>query len=112
MPESDLPQSNEAPTGAQTGALCDLAGLCLTPAELTSLGKDLAQILTYVRLIDAADSSGQLPTIHPTQTHGTLREDDPRSGLSAGDALRNAPRTKDDHFRAPPAFPPAGDPRD
>ena len=114
MPQSDFPESGKAPAaqGADAAALCDLAGLRLDPSELTRLSRDLEQILTYVRLIDEADSAGRLPTIHPTQARATLRADEIHGGLTASDALRNAPRTKGDYFRAPPAIPQGEDLRD
>ena len=71
--------------------IAELARLSLTEEERRRLGRQLADILTYVEQVGAIDTTGIEPTSHVQLDASTLRPDQPRPSLPRTDALANAP---------------------
>lgn len=80
--------------------IAGLANLDLEPADQT-FADSLQSILEYVALLDEVDVSGVEPTNFGAAHDPCLREDEPRSGLTAEQALRNAPDGRNGQFRVP-----------
>ena len=77
-----------------------LANLELEPSD-ESLVDSLQSILEYVAMLDEIDVSGVEPTSFGAERGSCVREDETRSGLTAKEALQNAPDGVDDLFRVP-----------
>jgi aspartyl-tRNA(Asn)/glutamyl-tRNA(Gln) amidotransferase subunit C len=71
--------------------IAELARLALTEDERRHLGRQVADILTYVEQVGAIDTTGIEPTSHVQLEASTLRPDEPRPSLSRAEALANAP---------------------
>lgn len=82
--------------------IADLARLKLSGEEKSRYREQLAAILEYAARLQAVDTSGISPTSRVLPTHSVLRSDEPRTGLSLDDLLRNAPETEKGQFRVPP----------
>ena len=80
--------------------IAGLAKLDLDSAD-DSLTESLQSILDYVAMLDELDVSNVEPTNFGTAGATCLREDEPRPGLSADEALRNAPDDSKGLFRVP-----------
>jgi aspartyl-tRNA(Asn)/glutamyl-tRNA(Gln) amidotransferase subunit C len=80
-----------------------LARLSLDPGEIARMTTELCTIIGYVRKLDELDTAGVPPTAHVRLAEVTLRDDDPRPGLTHDEALAEAPRVLHDGF-AVPAF--------
>lgn len=80
--------------------IADLANLELDPTD-KDLAESLQSIVEYVALLDELDVSGVEPTSFGIVGDTPLREDEPRAGLTAEEALRNAPDGRDGFFRVP-----------
>lgn len=77
--------------------LAGLAGLRLGEDEAGRLEQDLARILDYLRILEAAD---EVPAT--VDSPGRLRADEPRPGSTRAQALRDAPEMMDGCFVVPP----------
>lgn len=80
--------------------LAHLARLAVPEAELPRLTEDLSKILGYVASLSAVDTTGIEPTAHVI-ARLPLRDDVPREGLTAEQALAQAPETSDGGFVVP-----------
>ena len=80
--------------------IAGLAKLELDPTD-TSLVDSLQSILEYVALLDEVDVSDVEPTSFGAPAISRDREDEPRTGLTAEEALRNAPDGLEGQFRVP-----------
>ena len=80
--------------------IAKLANLELDTVD-DSLADSLRSILDYVSMLDEVDVSGVEPTRFGAVGDSCVREDEPRPGLTADEALRNAPDGADGHFRVP-----------
>lgn len=80
-----------------------LAKLELDEAEIEPLITELGRILDYVATLDELDTSGVAPMTHVAVQSAPLRPDAALPGLSAEQALGEAPRAANDGF-AVPAF--------
>ncbi len=81
-----------------------LARLGLSEEELERFTSQLSAILEAVSKVQSVDTSGVGPTASILDLQDVLREDELRPGLSAEDALRNAPDREGDHFRVQAVF--------
>jgi aspartyl-tRNA(Asn)/glutamyl-tRNA(Gln) amidotransferase subunit C len=70
--------------------IASLARLELTAEEVDLFSRQLADILTYVKQIQALDTTGVPPTSHVLQ-RPVEREDQPEPSLPRTAALANAP---------------------
>jgi len=80
-----------------------LARLALTDEEVERLQEQLSAILDAVGKVSELDLSDVPATSHPLDLVNVWGADEPRPSLPRADALRNAPRQEDDHFRVPPS---------
>ena len=80
--------------------IAGLAKLELDPTD-NSLVDSLQSILEYVALLDEVDVSDVEPTSFGAPGISRDREDEPRAGLTAEEALRNAPDGLEGQFRVP-----------
>ncbi len=67
-----------------------LAHLALTEEEVALFGRQLAEILEYVRQIQSEDTTGVTPMSHAA-AGGCERPDQPHTPLARAEALQNAP---------------------
>lgn len=88
---------------AEVRRIAALAHLALTDDEVGLFGRQLGEILAYVRQIQAEDTSGVTPMSHATGSDGAERPDAPRAPLPRGEALKNAPEaaTESGLFKVP-----------
>ena len=73
----------------------------LDDATVAEFAEQLQSILDHVALLDGLDLDGVPPTRCAVETGGRLREDVERLGLTAEQALANAPDAAEGHFRVP-----------
>lgn len=78
-----------------------LARLRLEPQEVTRMTDELTKILGHVEKIAELDLRDVAPLSHVLDVVNVQRADEPRPGLSASEALRNAPEVSADSFRVP-----------
>ena len=81
--------------------IAELARLKLDDATVETFRHQLRSCLDYVACLDDLDLDGVAPTPHPATGGQALRDDQPRDGLSAEEALCNAPNASAGHFRVP-----------
>jgi len=84
----------------QVAHVARLAGLELTPAELTRFSRDLTTIIDYIDRLCEVDTDQDSP-VSSNSRRGRLREDAVEPSLTVDEALRNAPRKKDNYFIVP-----------
>lgn len=75
-----------------------LARLHLDADEEHRMGVELSGILAHVDAIQALDLDHVPPTTHVISRENVMREDVPRPGLTAAEALREAPEVVEDRF--------------
>jgi aspartyl-tRNA(Asn)/glutamyl-tRNA(Gln) amidotransferase subunit C len=68
-----------------------LAHLALTDDEVALFGRQLADILEYVRQVQAVDTANVTPMSHVIDDVTLERTDEPVAGLARPRALANAP---------------------
>lgn len=71
--------------------IASLAHVALTDEEVGLFGRQLADILEYVRQIQAVDTTGVTPMSHVSSHLPHERIDEPGQELPRADALANAP---------------------
>ena len=81
-----------------------LARLELSPEEKQRYQQQLSNILDHVAQLQKLDTSHTEPTSSLKPKSSRLRADEPRLGLSIGQALDNAPDVEADQFRVPPVL--------
>jgi aspartyl-tRNA(Asn)/glutamyl-tRNA(Gln) amidotransferase subunit C len=81
-----------------------LARLALSEEEIERFTGQLSAILDAVSKLSAVDTSGVGPTASILALQDVLRDDEPRPGLTAEEALRNAPERDGDYFKVQPVF--------
>ena len=69
-----------------------LARINLTEEETNLFQAQLERVLEYAEKLRTLDLSGVESAAHAVPIFNVFREDEPRDGLSAEEALRNAPR--------------------
>ncbi len=84
--------------------IAELARLQLSPAEEELFRKQLSEILDYAARLQSLDTSEIPPTSSVLPPHSELRADQPRSGLSLQELMRNAPLAEAGQFRVPPVL--------
>ncbi|HLV21192.1 MAG TPA: Asp-tRNA(Asn)/Glu-tRNA(Gln) amidotransferase subunit GatC [Polyangiaceae bacterium] len=78
-----------------------LARLELSEAEITSMQRDLSQIVDYMAKLGELDTDGVPPTAQVAVEQAPLRDDAVRPGLTAEQALGEAPRRVESGFAVP-----------
>jgi aspartyl-tRNA(Asn)/glutamyl-tRNA(Gln) amidotransferase subunit C len=81
-----------------------LSRLELSPEEQERFREQLAEILAYVRRLDALDLAGVPPTAHVLPMANVLRDDEVRPSLTQAEALANAPAVDQGYFVVPPVI--------
>lgn len=84
--------------------IANLARLALKPEELETYREQLSVILDHVAQLSELDTTGISPASGTRPVHASLREDEPREGLSTDALHQNAPDWDLDQFRIPPIF--------
>ena len=79
-----------------------LARLKLSEAEVETFTRQLAEVLTYVDLLNEVDTSGIEPMAHAIELANVFRSDEPRDSLPRQQALANAPKSDGRYFLVPP----------
>ncbi len=81
--------------------VANLARISLTAEEKARFGSQLGDVLAYIALLNEVDVEGVEPTAHAFPVVNVWAEDVPEAGLSAEEALRNAPEKRDNMFVVP-----------
>jgi len=81
--------------------IAQLAKLKLTEAEIALFQEQLGRILEYFRQIEKLDTEHVPPMKHVLDVHTVLRPDEPRPSVSPEEALKNAPKRRDNYFVVP-----------
>lgn len=81
--------------------IAKLAKLKLTEDEVALFQEQLGRILEYFRRIEKLDTENIPPMKHVSDIHTVLRPDKPRPSVSAEEALKNAPKRRDNYFVVP-----------
>ena len=92
-----VPQPNEL----KLDHIANLARLSLTAEEKERFGRQLADVLAYVALLNEVNVDGVEPTAHAFPVVNVWADDVPEPGLSVEEALRNAPEKRDNMFVVP-----------
>jgi aspartyl-tRNA(Asn)/glutamyl-tRNA(Gln) amidotransferase subunit C len=88
----------------QVEKIAALAKLRFDPESLEAFVPTFEQILQYFEQLEQVETEETEPTyhaLHGLQLETPLRADEPAGSLPVGEALGNAPETKDSHFRVP-----------
>ena len=88
-------------TREEVAHLADLARIDLSDAELDHLAPQLAVILDSIKSINEVAAEDIPPTSHPMPLTNVFREDVPRPGLTADEALSGAPEVEQQRFAVP-----------
>lgn len=88
-------------TREEVAHLARLARLGLTEPELDHLAPQLDEILNSVARVGEVAAPDVPPTSHPLPLTNVFRPDETRPGLSAEDALSQAPAVEEQRFRVP-----------
>jgi len=79
--------------------IAHLARLEVTDTEREELIKDMGNILGFMEKLNEIDTTGVEPLVYMTTTPGTLRPDVIKQEITRKEALENAPKHDDEHFR-------------
>ncbi len=99
--ENTRANGHQGPGGQEVAKLSRLARLGLTPDELAELETQLADIIGAVSKLSQADISQVDPTTQVGGLTNAMRSDEVVPGLSADEALANAPTTEAGLLRVP-----------
>ena len=78
-----------------------LARINLTPEEKERYASQLGDVLAYIAQLNEVNIDGVEPTAHAFPVVNVWADDVPEPGLTAGEALRNAPEKRDNMFVVP-----------
>ncbi len=81
--------------------VAELARIALTPEEKEKFSSQLESILGYIDKLDELDTSDVEPTAHPHSVENVWREDKVESELPTSEALKNAPKQRNNMFVVP-----------
>ena len=84
--------------------IAGLARLSLTAQEKQKFLKELAAIIEYVKILQAAPTAGVEATAQVFPPASSGRPDEVAPGLSQAELLQNAPQTAKQHFGLPKMF--------
>lgn len=86
---------------ADVARMASLARLALAEDEISSMTRDLEQILGYVAALEALDTDGIEPTAHGFELATPLRPDVPVEPIDPELAVANAPARQGTAFLVP-----------
>ena len=78
-----------------------LARVALCEAEVVSFQNSLSKILSFVEILNEADTSSVEPMTYAMEIENVFREDVVTQSLSVEAALANAPETDGRYFEVP-----------
>ncbi len=78
-----------------------LARLGLSDDEVERMRTQLGDLISYINMLDAVDTSSIAPTAQILSQSNILREDTARPSLTSEDVFRNAPGKEGEFFRVP-----------
>jgi aspartyl-tRNA(Asn)/glutamyl-tRNA(Gln) amidotransferase subunit C len=78
-----------------------LARIGLEPGDEEFYAEQLSGILEHIDRLQQVDTDDIPPTAQVVEVAATLRDDEPRPGLTQDEALANAPAAVDGFFRVP-----------
>ena len=81
--------------------IAKLARLEFTDPEKQEFTHQLNEILAYVEQLNKLETSGVEPLAHVVELKNVFRDDEVVEGLSAEEALRNAPSKSERFFKVP-----------
>lgn len=88
-------------TKDQVKHVAHLARLAITEDEAEKLTKELSAIIGFAEQLNELDTENVEPTTHVLDMKNVMRKDEPKSTITQEEALKNAPDTKDGHYRVP-----------
>lgn len=77
------------------------ARLHLTDEEIEKYTKEINDMVSYVKKIQAINTDDIEPMTHGNTVKDVLRKDEPVVWQERDAALKNAPEIEDDHFKVP-----------
>ena len=89
------------PVQIDVAHVAKLARLNLTEAETKLFQAQLGRVLEYAEKLREPDTSQAEAAAHAVPVFNVFREDEPRAGLTAEEALSNAPRQANGLFIVP-----------
>ena len=89
------------PSELDVAYVAQLARVNLTAEETQLFQRQLGEVLKYADKLKKVDVSHVEAAAHAVPIFNVFREDEPRDGLSAEEALRNAPRQANGLFVVP-----------
>jgi len=81
--------------------VANLARVELTEGEKSAFSEQLADVLKYFEKLNAVDVSEVEPTAHAFPIYNVWDKDEPQSGFTADEALRNAPTKRNNQIVVP-----------
>ena len=93
--------SSEKLTEQQVRHVAKLSRLNLSDDEVHHFSEQLSGVLGYVSKLNELDVTGVEPMAHAMDVTNALREDVAEPGLTAEQALANAPATDEPFFKVP-----------
>ncbi len=81
--------------------VANLARLQITDSETELFAGQIADILTYIDMLNQVDTEGVTPTSHAVPMTNAFREDEETGHLNRDKALENAPEKEDGMFLVP-----------
>lgn len=81
--------------------VAELARIALTSEEKAKFSSQLETILGYIDKLNELDTSDVEPTAHPHSVENVWREDKTELQMPTSDALRNAPKQRQNMFVVP-----------
>lgn len=81
--------------------IANLARIALTPEEKEKFSAQLADVLTNIEKLKQVDVSGVEPTAHAFPVYNIWADDVAQHGFSVEEALRNAPKQRDNMIVVP-----------
>jgi aspartyl-tRNA(Asn)/glutamyl-tRNA(Gln) amidotransferase subunit C len=81
--------------------IATLARLDLDADRRERLAGDLAQILSYVAMLDELDTTSVEPMAHAVELYNVFRDDQVQPSLPREKALQNAPKQDGEFFLVP-----------
>lgn len=73
--------------------------IALTDDEVTTLSRELSDLVEHVSRVQEVDTEGVAPTSHPIPLGNVMRPDVVQEVLTLDEALQNAPEVTDGMFR-------------
>lgn len=92
---------SERITDEQIRHVAHLARLKLTDEEVARFGRQLGDVLEYVRQLNEVNTDGVEPTAHALPVCNVFRPDEPAPSLDSAQALANAPAKDAPFFKVP-----------